>query len=48
MGLHQLSDFFLPHASCEKMEFQYLLFVEDQQCLKLPSSVQSYKAETQE
>lgn len=48
VGLHQLSDFFLPHASCEKMEFQYLLFVEDQQCLKLWGSVQSNKPQTQE
>lgn len=40
VGLYQLSDFF-PHGSCEEMKFQYLFFLEDQQCLKLPSSVQS-------
>lgn len=47
VGLHQLSDVFLPHGSCEGMKFQYFFFVEDQQCLKLPSSVQSNKAQTQ-
>lgn len=47
VGLHQLSDFFLPRCSYEKMEFQNLCSVEGQQCLKLQSSVQSNKAQTQ-